>query len=273
MATKATKPATRASTAVVVPKAKMELPAHIVEKQATDVAAFQARLGAATGNRIAVTQDRKFRAPGGDKFDTLSGVIVDFIAKKAWYEGAYDKDNIVPPNCFALEFAPHSSLEPSDNSPDKQCESCGQCPKNLFKSAENGKGKACKDSYILALLPPPDENGEFDPDAPMMTLELSATAIKGFEKYNRDLARDYGKAPYCFVTEFFMDDTVDYASVRCGNPQAAPAALVAAALDRRDEAASLLSKEPDVSEFDEKVRNKVKSKLAAPKKQSARARA
>lgn len=267
----ATKPkATTARSTAVVAKAKIELPAHIADQQAADIAAFQARMGAATGNRIAVTQDRKFRDPAtGDKHDSIRGIVVDFIAKKAWYEGAFDKDNIVPPNCFALEFAPHNSLEPSDNSPDKQNDACSNCPKNAFKSAANGKGKACKDSYVIALLPPDAEEG-----APLMTLELSATAIKSFEKYCRDLARDYGKSPYCFVTEFFMDDSVDYASVRCGNPEPATAAQVAMALDRREEAASLLSKEPDVAEFDEKVRNAgAKSKLAAPKKPAGRARA
>lgn len=247
------KPAAPKTTAVVA-RAKVALPAEVQEKMAADIAAFQGRMNAPTGNRIAVTQDRKFRDPAGDKHDSLRGVVVDFIAKKAWYEGAFDKDNIVPPNCFAMDFAPHNSLEPSDNSPDKQHDTCSSCPKNAFKSADNGKGKACKDAYILALLPPDADASNCD----LMTLELSATAIKPFEKYVRDLARDFGKAPYAFVTEFYMDESVDYASVRCGNPEDADPALVALALSKREEAAQLLSKEPDVSDFEEKVAGKTK---------------
>ena len=245
----AKKPAAKPATTAVAQRAQVQLPAEVQEQMAADIAAFQQRMSAPTGNRISVTQDKKFRNAAGDKFDTMSGVIVDFVAKKAFYEGAYDKDNIVPPNCFALGFVPHDALEPSENSPETQHhDACKTCPKNQFKSADNGKGKACKDSYILALLPPDAEEG-----APLVTLELSATAIKPFEKYVRDLARDFGKAPYCFVTEFYFDDASDFPSVRCGNPQVADGNLIALAYMQREEAQKLLSVEPQTGDFEEKV--------------------
>ena len=256
--------AKKSSGTAVAQRAQVQLPAEVQEQMAADIAAFQSRMSAPTGNRIAVTQDKKFRNAAGDKYDSLSGVIVDFVAKKAWYEGAYDKDNIVPPNCFALGFVPHDALEPSENSPEAQCEDCKSCPKNAFKSADNGKGKACKDSYILALLPPDAEEG-----ATLVTLELSATAIKPFEKYVRDLARDFGKAPYCFVTEFFFDDKSDFPSVRCGNPQAADGNLIALAFGLREDAQKLLSAEPSVAEFEEKV---VAKRNAKPSKKAPNGR-
>ena len=252
MATTPKKPAAKAAskTAVAtVKRAQVALPADIQEKMASDVAAFQQRMAAPTGNRIAVTQDRMFRAPGGEKFDSMRGVIVDFVSKKAWYEGAYDKDNIVPPNCFALDFAPHNSLIPSENSPDCQHTDCRTCPKNAFKSADNGKGKACKDSYVLVILAP-----DAEPDTPLMTIELSATAITAYDKYVRDLARDFGSPPYGFITEFYMDGAVDYPSVRCGNPEdIRKTELMAIAVSRQKEAAEMLQKEPDTSEFEAKV--------------------
>lgn len=267
-----TKPAAKSGNALVQ-RAQVNLPANIQEAMNADIAAFQDRMSAATGNRIAVTQDKKFRDPAGDKHDSLNGIIVDFIAKKAWYEGTYDKDNIVPPNCFAMGFVPHDALDASENSPDLQHnDGCKTCPKNQFKSAENGKGKACKDSYVLALLPPMIDGEtaeEYQARAQLMTLELSATAIKPYEKYVRDLAKNYGKAPYCFVTEFSMDDAVDYASVRAGNPQPATAAEAMLAFSMRDEAQKLLAVEPNVAEFEEKVRGK--SSLPAPKKSAAKA--
>lgn len=249
-----------------VQKAKVDLPANVQAAMANDIASFQNRLAAPTGNRIAVTQDRKFRAPGGDKFDRIAGVVVDFIAKKAWYPNPYDKDNIVPPHCFGLGFVAHSAMEPSENSPERQCETCATCPKNAFGSAENGKGKACKDSYVLALLGP---NADEEEGSPLMTLEISATGIKPFEKYVRDLARETNKAPYAFVTEFSMDDTVDYASVRCGFPTEASPALIDMALSRREEAAALLSTEPDVSGFEEKMAS-LKPQKKAPAKAARR---
>lgn len=251
----------------LVQRAQVNLPAHVQEAMNADIAAFQQRMSAPVGNRISVTQDKKFRNAAGEKYDTIRGVIVDFVAKKAWYEGDYDKDDVVPPNCFALGFVPHDALEASENSPDLQHnDGCKTCPKNAFKSAANGKGKACKDSYILALLPPDAEEG-----AALVTLSLSATAIKPFEKYVRDLARDYGKAPYCFVTEFAFDDKMDYASVRCINPEVAGANLIGLAYSMREDAAKLLGAEPDTAEFEEKVvAKRAGSKKAAGKAASAR---
>lgn len=249
--------AARKPSTAVVPKAQVQLPAEVQAQMNADIEAFQARMSAPVGNRIAVTQDKKFRDAAGDKHDMISGVIVDFIAKKAWYQDSYNKDELVPPNCYAMDFVPHAALEPSSSSPDLQCEdTCATCPKNAWKSDPNGgNGKACKDSYVVALLPP-----DAGPDTPLVTLSISATGLKPFEKYVRDLARDYGKAPYCFVTDFFFDDKLDYASVRCGNPQQADGGLVALVWSKREEARKLLATEPDVSEFDEKVRNKAPAK-------------
>ena len=235
-----------------VARAKVQLPAEVEAQMNADIAAFQQRMSAPAGNRIAVTQDKKFRDANGDKHDTIQGVIVDFVAKKGYYVNEYDKEEVVPPNCFAIGFVQHSSLEPSENSPDQQHDSCATCPKNAFKSAKNGKGKACKDSYIIALLPP-----DADETTPLTTLSISATGLKPFEKYVRDLARDFGKAPYCFVTEFSFDKALDYASVRAGNPEPADGMLIALAYSKREEAKKLLEAEPDTSEFDEKVRKQV----------------
>lgn len=261
---KASPSAKKPSTAVAkVARAQVALPEDIAEKMAADVAAFQGRMSAPTGNSIGVTQDRKFRSPDDTKHDVVHGVIVDFVARNRWYQGAYDKDEVVPPNCFALDFVPHNALVASDNSPDKQHDDCATCPKNQFKSAENGKGKACKNEYVLAIMPP-------DGEGPLMTLTLSATALKPFDKYVRDLARDFGAAPYGFITEFYMADDSDYPSVRCGSPEdIRTSPLFALAYSRREEAVALLSVEPDVSEWAEKVGSKATS-LKGPRKAAAR---
>ena len=250
--------AKKPSTAVAkVARAQVALPEDIAERMAADVTAFQGRMSAPTGTAIGVTQDRKFRSPDDTKHDTVHGIIVDFIARNRYYANAYDKDEVVPPNCFALDFVPHDALQASCNSPDRQNDGdCRTCPKNQFKSAANGKGKACKNEYVLALLPPSGEG-------PLMTLTLSATALKPFDAYVRALSKDYRAAPYAFITEFYMDDKSDYPSVRCGmSEDIRKSDLFALAYSRRDEARALLEKEPEVGDFEEKVG----SKLKAPKK-------
>jgi hypothetical protein len=265
----------KATTAVAtVGRAKLNLPAHL-QGGSDDVAAFQSRLAAPTGNKIRISQDKKFNAPPSDAFpagaktDFIHGIIVDFIAKKTWYEGAFNSDNIVPPNCFALEFVAHDQLSPSENSPEVQCEdSCAKCPQNQWVPVAPGsqkKKKACKDSYILAILPPDAVEG-----TPLLTLELSATAVKFFDKYVRDLAQNYGLAPYAFVTEFGFDDKQTYASVRCNNPEPVSKALYELAKSRREEAATMLQVEPQTGEFEEKV---VAARLPAPTSRKAAGKA
>lgn len=256
-----------AGAVATVQRAQVQLPANIQERMNNDVALFQERLAAPVGSRIAVTQDKHFKNAADEKFTEIRGVIVNFIAKKAWYQDPFDKDERVPPNCFALGFMPHNSLEASENSPDLQeSEGCKDCPKNQYKTAANGKGKACKDSYVLALLPP-----DAEPDSTLTTLEISATGITPFEKYVRALSRDYGKAPYAFVTTFRFDPLVDYPSVRCVEPVPADVELVEMALARYEDATKMLETEPDMSEFDAKVRNKnAPAPAAAAKKPSTR---
>ena len=87
------KPAAKSGNAIVQ-RAQVNLPANVQEAMNADIAASQQRMSAPVGNRISVTQDKKFRNAAGEKYDTIRGVIVDFVAKKAWYEGDYDKDDV-----------------------------------------------------------------------------------------------------------------------------------------------------------------------------------
>ena len=75
MATTPKKPAAKAAskTAVAtVKRAQVALPADIQEKMASDVAAFQQRMAAPTGNRIAVT-DQAYRITGRNHLAGIRG--------------------------------------------------------------------------------------------------------------------------------------------------------------------------------------------------------
>ena len=176
-------------------------------------------------------------------------IVLDSAYEHVFYPHAFDPDALRSPDCWAVGRVESELTPDHEDVENKQADACEGCPMNEWGSdLEGGKGKACKDSYILALLPPDAEEG-----APLVTLELSATAIKPFEKYVRDLARDFGKAPYCFVTEFYFDDASDFPSVRCGSPQIADSGLIALAYSQREEANKLLSVEPQTGDFEEKV--------------------
>ncbi len=258
----ATKPkAAPASTAVA--KAKVQLPANAADILAADVAALQSRLAAPTGKSISVTQSKQFRFPDGNTVSDFKGVIVAFVSHNAYYEGDFNRDNIVPPNCFALGVVKNDDLSASLASPDPQNpdgdNECKTCWANQWKSAAKGNGKACKNGIKLAVL---CSDGEVRP------MNLSSTALKPFGEYVREVAQAFGIAPYGVLTEFSFANDSDYSSVRCGNPTRLNDDQLAQVLMSKDDALTMILAEPDVSEFETKVvalREKPKGKAAVAK--------
>lgn len=199
----------------------------------------------ATGAVIRVTQDKQFALPDGTKTrDPLRLVIVDFQSMNRYYPNGYDKDNITPPACAAIGEIP-INLVPFKNSPERQADTCKDCEKNAWGSDPNGgKGKACKNTRILAVLPP-----DADDDTPMWVLTVSPTAIKGFDGYVNSLQTKLQSAPFMVTTEVSFDDGVDFPSLKFGDPELLEDASVFAA--RIDEANKLLTVEPDFSGYEE----------------------
>jgi len=261
--------ATTTTTAVVAkpPKDYVALPEDIEAAVLADVERFKAKLSTPSGNRISVTQAKQFKLPNGDSASSIKGVIVDYIAKKAYYPDVFDRDNIKPPTCFALDFLPHKpvTLTPSPNSPIVQSNGgCAECAQNQWIPIDknpNKKRKACKDQYLLALLP-------LDADATttLMTLELSPTAVAAFDAYVREVARDFGPL-YMVETTFVFDPKQEYASVRCVNAMRAETDLITLAFRAKEDAVKLLLVEPDVSSWEDSavVVAKTSPKLVAPR--------
>jgi hypothetical protein len=241
---------------------KSTLPANFEEQHAADIARFKERLAVSESSRIQVTQDKHFKVPNGDaqtdKVATVRGIIVDFSTRKAYYEADFDRDNPAPPNCFAIGFTQHDNLLPDPASPDPQHDICRGCQHNSFTQLPNGKwqAKGCKDTYRLALISP-DGSG----DAKLMTLDVSATSVREFDKYVRGLA-NMGKAPYQVITEFSFDPAKEYPSVRFSMDDDVPRNAMGMVVDQRDEAAKLVALPPNLDNFEERV---VAKRAPAPK--------
>jgi hypothetical protein len=247
MATKpATKPATK-GTAVAVKQSSNIV--SIREQLAAQAAAMADRTAPPTGIAIRVTQDKHFMLPDGTKTaGPLQLVIVDFTSKNAFYPGAYDPKNISPPACFAIGNN-IKTMAPSAASPEKQADACGTCPMNQFGSA--GDGKACKNSRLLAVLPP-----GADEDTPLWTLATSPTANKGYDAFVSEVARVFNTPPVGVVVTVGFDPNETYAKLVFTAP--VPNPDIEACFARLPEATKLLATEPDVSGFD-----KPKAKPAA----------
>lgn len=254
----AKKPSTAVATPVVA------LPTDY--NQQAEINAFKSRLAAAESNKIQVTQDKHFKVPIANddpvKVQTIRGIIVEFISRRNKYEGAFDRDNISPPQCFAIGFTTHNNLIPSVNSPEAQSESCKNCENSQWEKDAKGNWIVpdCKTSYRLAIVAP-DDNGS----GRLMTLDISSTGITEFDKYIRKLA-GVQKAPFNVVTEFSFDPKKDFPSVRCKEVADVPESGVGFVISLRSDAVSMITREPNL-EVTEKAAPK--KKLPAPKRKAA----
>ena len=129
---------TTATTSVAVKAKANTAVVSIKEQIAAQVAAMGDRIAPPTGSKIKLSPGSMTLPDGTRTTDPLDVVIVDFVAKNSFYPGAFDKDNIVPPVCFAIGTNP-AKLTPSPNSPEPQASSCAECPMNAFGSASPRK--------------------------------------------------------------------------------------------------------------------------------------
>ena len=236
MATKKT-----TSTAVAVKKTSTAV-ANIQDMLRKQAEANASRVEPGSGKSIRIGQDKSFTLPDGTKTrGSLQLVVVDFVSRNEYYEDAYNKDDITPPNCFAIHPEP-KQLVPSDNSPDKQCDNCASCPMNQFGSAPTGAGKACKNTRVLAVMPP-----DADDDTEIWTLKVSPTAVKAFDSFVAGVNRTFQLPPVGVVVTVGFSGAKDFPSLEFTDPQLNE--NVAVHFGRQDEAREMLMREPDVSSF------------------------
>lgn len=197
------------------------------------------RVAPASGISISI-KGSEFRLPDGRKTkEPLEVVVVDFAAMNSFYEAKFDAANMTSPVCFAIGQNP-LKLVPSDNSTAKQSDECSGCPMNEYGS--DGKGKACKNTRVLAILPP-----DGDAETPLWKLSVPPTSIKNWDAYVRSVSSMFQMSPLAVVTTISFDDTVDYPRLNFSNPQ--PNNALATHFPRLEEARTLLATEPDTSAF------------------------
>lgn len=135
-------------------------------------------------------------AVAGNKLDVI---VVDSIYENTYYTGKYDPDNPLSPVCFAFahddaELAPHEdSIEP-------QHATCKGCPQNEFGTADLGKGKACKNSRRIAVLPGSDLALDTLETAEVAFMKLPVTSVKNWGNYVNTLATIDHRPPFAVVT-------------------------------------------------------------------------
>lgn len=175
-------------------------------------------------------------AVGGSpmKDNRMEVVILDFCLENALYEGKFDPDNPVPPVCFALN-RDEDSMEPHDESADKQHENCAGCPQNEFGSGE-GKGKACKNQRRLALISADNLSAESVEDGDIVFMKVPPTSLKGWAYFVKALNSNYQRPPFGMITEIsLVPDSKTQFKVVFSPIRPVPDAVMSAIMERRAE--------------------------------------
>lgn len=195
-----------------------EIPANqqivnIEEQLRKQLQGLQSRVGAPPSNKIS-TKGKKFTLPDEKTGTELEVIILDWRHVLAHYPGAYNANNPQDPDCFAVgidkpesgKLTAHSSIEKPHGA------DCGSCPKNQWKSASTGNGKACKNQARLLVVAAADVGT--DKEVVPMTLYVSPTGLKGFNAYVTDLANFHGLDLMQVVTRVSFDPNQTYPTLR-----------------------------------------------------------
>lgn len=145
----------------------------------------------------------------------MAVIIVDHIFENVFYEGRYDADNPQGPTCFAFgrdepKLTPHQIVVDAGNAQYGAAKLCAGCPQNEFGTAEVGRGKACKNTRRLALLPAGNfvkgqfkliEDEEHYLTTPVGYLKLPITSVKGFAGFVKQVAGSLRRPPHGIVAK------------------------------------------------------------------------
>jgi hypothetical protein len=152
--------------------------------------------------------------------------------------------------CYAFgrdedEMQPHEAVE------EKESEECSSCPQNEWGSANEGRGKACKNRRRLAVIPAGTFNkaGEFeafDEDAAFSKasiayLNLPVTSVNGYGAYIKQLSGALRRPPHAVFTRIaLVPDEKSQFKVVFELIEAAPDAIIPILIQRNKETKELI---------------------------------
>ncbi len=214
----------------------------------------------------------------------MAVVIVDHILENVYHEGEYDPDDPQGPSCFAFGrdekvMKPHDIVFEAGKQQNDCCGIPGSadcCPQNEWGSADRGKGKACKNTRRLALLPAGtfDKNGNFksieDPEhyenTAIAYMKLPVTSVRGYAAFVKQVAGALKRPPHGLMTKIsVVPDAKSQFKVIFEALVQVPNELMGVIMQRHQEAAASIEFPYQLAD-DEPTAGKGKKKPAAKKR-------
>lgn len=181
----------------VARKSGTNLPANIDKQMEEEARNINSTITNVGSDQIKLDQDNGlfFEIPGlGQAEPPMEVVVVDYISSNQFYIDPYDKNNIVPPDCWAIGKDIRALAPDPNRVTDPEAETCAECPNNEFGS--KGAGKACQNRFLVAVVPP-----DADEDEELRYLSISPMGLKSFSTFVSAVAARFKKPPVGAIVE------------------------------------------------------------------------
>jgi hypothetical protein len=136
----------------------------------------------------------------GNKLDVI---ILSSIFENVWYEKDFDPNSPAAPQCYAFGKS-MDELKPHDASSDKQGDAnglCAGCWANGWGSdPKGGRGKACRNTRRLAVIPAKPLDVDAIPKAELAFMKLPVTSVAAYSAHAIQCADVLKKPPFGVVT-------------------------------------------------------------------------
>lgn len=139
--------------------------------------------------------------------DEIEVVILDVCNAKTFYDREYDPkgEDRSSPACYFVGRRKEEDMEPAENSPVKQNDTCYDCEFNEYGSALMGNGKRCSDYRKLVVSLSSDIALE-----EIATLWAPGKSTRQFDKYAKGLRKVAGLAPEMVITKISFDESEQF---------------------------------------------------------------
>jgi len=141
------------------------------------------------------------------KDNRLNAIILAASYKNSLYKGRYDPNNIVNPHCFSLSET-DEDMVPDGVVTNPEHDTCSGCPNREWGSDPGGgRGKACKETRRLVLLPASVLDSG-DPvkaikEGELAILDVPVMSVKFYSQYVNILAGSIGLPMWACVTDVY----------------------------------------------------------------------
>ena len=188
----------------------------LLDSMATDATALAAMAAQEAADLVVGaptigTRGGVFSVGGNEIGAKIRVLILASTPVNVFYDGAFDPEIKTAPLCWSVAPvddrgvpAARETMCPMGPESNHQSKDCAHCALNEFGSAENGRGKACRNAQRCLVLPLPGDGEELSAPIieaiPPMLLSIPPTSLRAFGWYAKGIVAQYKLPAFAVAT-------------------------------------------------------------------------